>query len=130
MASRKIRGNAYTVEIKGLRELLYATDRLGGDIKKNTRRALREAAEPVRREAAARFSKYDTKSAASYGISVRRTGSVAVEQRLRRTTGRRPDYGRLQMSEALLPALHNNTETTTRLLSEALDRAAREWGQR
>ena len=88
-----------------MRELLAATDKAGSDIKKYTRDALRTAAEPIRDEAAVRFAPIDLKSASRFGISVLGSGKIRVEQRLRKTSGRHPEFGRLQMGRALIPAL-------------------------
>jgi hypothetical protein len=117
-----------TVRVKGLRSLLRATDAAGKDTKRLVRDELRKAAEPVRREAAVRFASTDARSAGRYGISVRRVGTVSVEQRLRRTTGQHPEFGRLQMRRALVPALEHNTERVVAQLDEALERLTREWG--
>ena len=102
---------AQAYRVVGLRELLHATDAMGKDTKKLVRGALREAAEPVRADAAARFLRYDEKSARKYGISVRRTGVVSVEQRLKKSANqarRRRNFGPLQMRKALVPALEDN----------------------
>lgn len=47
-----------------------------------------------------------------FGVSVRRTGSIFVEERKRKTTGLHPEFGTLQMKTALLPALADNARTT------------------
>jgi len=109
--------------VVGLRELLRATDAMGKDTKRLVRGKLREAAEPVRQDAAVRFASYDAKSAGKYGISVRRTGFVSVEQRLRRSSDasrRRPKFGTLQMKKALLPALADNGEQVEAKVNEAV----------
>ena len=119
---------AETIRVKGLRQLLRATDQADKNTKKLVRDELRKAAEPVRAEAMLRFAPYDPKSAARYGISVRRVGTVAVEQRLRRTTGLHPEFGRLQMRKALVPALEHNTERVVAEIDNALERLTIEWG--
>lgn len=91
------------------------------------RDGLREAAVPVRDEARARFARYDARSASRYGISVRRTGIVSVEQRLRRTTGKHPQFGSLQMRRALIPALQNNVDETIRRLDAEMAKWAARW---
>lgn len=118
---------ASTVRVKGLRSLLRATDAAGKDTKKLVRDELRRAAEPVRRDAAVRFARYDPRSASRYGVSVRRVGTVSVEQRLRRTTGQHPEFGALQMRAALVPALEAKQDEVVGHLEEALERLARRW---
>ena len=112
-----------TIRIHGLRELQRAAQRAGKEARKEVRAALRDAAEPVRRDATARFAVVDARSAAGYRVAVRQRG-VAVEQRLRKTTGKRPDYGSLQMTRALLPALQANAELIEREAEKAVDRIA------
>jgi hypothetical protein len=99
---------------------------MGKDTRRLVRGKLREAAEPVRQDAAERFMKYHPKSASKYGISVRRTGVVSVEQRLRKSadTGRRrSNFGPLQMQKALLPALADNGALVEAKVGEAVSLA-------
>lgn len=112
------------VKIRGLREFIRATDRAERDTKRLVREELKEAAEPVRAEAERRFSTIDAQSAAGYAVSVRRAGLVLVLQRLRKTTGLRPDYGALQMRDALLPALAAKEGQVEHALERAVDRIA------
>jgi hypothetical protein len=119
-----------TYRVEGLRSLIRATDAAGKETKKLVRDDLRRVAEPVKQSAQARFARYDARSASRYGISVRRTGYVSVEQRLRRTTGHHPQYGSLQMRKALIPALEDNTDNIVAGLEQALDRWARKWEAR
>jgi hypothetical protein len=112
-----------TVRVRGLREFQRAAARAGKESRTEVRAALREAAEPVRSEAVALFTPVDARSAAGYRVAVRQRG-VAVEQRLRKTTGRRPQYGALQMTRALLPALKRHEHTIERRVERALDRIA------
>lgn len=131
----KVRGQAWTVQVKGLQQLLRATDAAGGDIKKNTRRRLREAAEPVKQQAQRDLvAKFGPKPI-RVGVSVRRTGVVSVEQRKRRTTGRRAQFGTEQMTggksrRGFVPALEDNASNTERLLQKAVDDTFREWSSR
>lgn len=109
------------VKVKGLREFLRATDRAGRETKRLVREELRSAAEPVRAEAQRLFSDVDAGSAAGYAITVRKAGVVAVYQRRRKVTGLRPDYGALQMREALLPALGRKQAQVEARLQRAVD---------
>ena len=80
--------------------------------------ALREAAWPVQSDATSRLAKY--REIGPLGISVRARG-VSVEQRHPTVTGLRPDFGALQMTKGLIPALDANTEETYRGVEFALD---------
>ena len=93
-----------TLVVTGYRELLRACDRAGRETKKEVRDTFRRVGDIVKRDAAAKFFKYDVHSAAGYRTVVRVRG-VSVEQSLPRTTGLRPDFGALQMRKALEPAL-------------------------
>lgn len=110
-----------TIRVKGLREFVRAADAAGGRTKKIVRDRLREVAEPVLADARRKLSRYDERSASRLGISVRRAGTVSVEQRLRRTTGAHPQFGSLQMQEALIPALDENADRIEGRFEKAID---------
>ncbi|MFA4974746.1 MAG: hypothetical protein WC683_19255 [bacterium] len=117
-----------TVRVQGLRELIRACDASEKSVKKALRTKLRSAAEPVRRKAESLFSRYSTRTASRFGISVRRSGSVSVEQRLRKVTGLRPDWGSLQMREGLVPALDAEQAEVIRVFERILDEAMQDGG--
>ena len=100
----------YALKVRGLRELLAKTDAADKQTKRLVREGLREAAEPVRREAVRLFTPFDAKSAQNYRVVVRKAGTIRVEQRLRKTTGKHPEFGKLQMREALLPAAESKKD--------------------
>ena len=114
---------AGTVRVKNQREFLRACARADKATRKEVREALKKVGEPVRRDAAAAFSAVDRKSAAGYRVVVRQRG-VAVEQRYGRTTGQHPEFGRMQMTRALLPALAGNEDEIVRGMERALDEIA------
>lgn len=80
---------------------------------------LRKAAGLVRDEAQSRFMEYNEKAAEGYRVVMRARG-IDVEQKYRRVTGKRPDFGVLQMREALLPSLKDHEESTYALVEAAL----------
>jgi hypothetical protein len=109
--------------VSGLSELLKASKAMGSATNKEVREAFREAGDIVKVDAVPRLAKYSTKSAAGFKVRVRQRG-VAVEQSLLKTTGKRPDWGSLQMRKALLPAV---TKTMPELEAEfvkAIDKVA------
>lgn len=118
---------AGTVRVKGLKELQRDFRKLDRETAKEVRQGLREAAEPVRQEAQALFSSIDASSAAGYKVRVRQRG-VAVEQSRRRKTGKRPDYGSLQMRRALLPALGRRQDEVIKGVDKTLGKLAGENG--
>lgn len=109
-----------TIRVEGLREFIRAADTADKATSKIVRATLREAAVPVRDQATSRFEAKFPGRPAKFGISVRRTGTVTVEERIRRTTGLRPGYGGIQMRFALLPALDANVGETTKRLERAV----------
>lgn len=116
----------YTIKVEGLRELIARGDNaVNKDMRKLVRGGLRKAAEPARREAARLFTKYDRESAARFAVTVRKTGVVNVEQRLRRTTGLRPDFGRLQIRKALLPGFQNTYPEVVSSMQRQVDEIGR-----
>lgn len=122
-------GTRIRVDDSDLRALLRATDNAGKETKKLVRSELRKAAEPALVDARARLRPISVKSAGKLGISIRKVGTVTVEQRLRRTTGLRKDFGALQMRKSLLPALAENADEVTDALADVLDRQLAAWGR-
>ncbi len=112
---------ASAIHVKGYRETMRAFQQADKDARKELRAALKEVGEVVRRDAAARFASTSGRTAAGYRTAVRQRG-VAVEQRLAKTTGLRPDYGALQMRRALIPARSENLEELDAAMEAALDR--------
>jgi hypothetical protein len=115
---------AQALRVKGLRELIRATDKSTKQLKKGTRDALRRAGDIVRVDARDRFADVDARSAAGYRTVVRQRG-VSVEQSIGRTTGKRPDYGAKQMREALSPALDAKSGEVEKEFEAVLDEIAR-----
>jgi hypothetical protein len=112
-----------TVRVKGLRDFMRATTKAERETKKAVRDKLKEAGDIIRQDASERFSSISVKSAA--GLRTRaRMGSVFVEQSLRKTTGLRPDFARLQMRRGLEPALEAKSDEVERRLEKAMDELA------
>jgi len=110
-----------TLQIKGYTQLMQALAQADKASRKAVRDELRQAAEHVRLDGAMLFAPTDARSAAGYRTRVRQRG-VAVEQSLRKTTGKHPNYGGLQMRRALEPALDRNEDRTVREMEAALER--------
>jgi hypothetical protein len=110
-----------TVRIRGLRELNAAFRKVEKELRKDLRDELKAAGEVVRPVASSLFSPIDARSAAGYRVRVRARG-VAVEQSLARTTGQHPQYGRLQMERALMPALDQKEGEVFDLMDGMLNR--------
>lgn len=106
--------------VHGYREFMRACAHAPKEAKREVRLILREAGESVRRNATERFDAYSTKSAHGYRVAVRTRG-ITVEQSLRKTTGRNPQWGALQMRKALLPALSHERQAFERDMEHAVD---------
>ena len=112
-----------SVKVKGLRELRREFKRVSKDADKEVRDGLKQAAAPVREEAANLFERYDARSAAGYRVSVRGR-VVTVQQSRRRTTGQHPEFGALQMRRALIPALQRREDEVVEGVERVLDQLA------
>lgn len=108
------------VEYAGLTDLVRSLHELGGEVERGVKDELRRVGEVVRADADQRFAKYSEKTAAGFRVRVRAAGLVQVEQSLRKTTGRRPDFGARQMTKALLPAADENLERAAEGIDERI----------
>lgn len=122
-----------TLRVDGLRELLRVTDQLPKDVKRGIRDELRKVAEPVRDDATTLFLANVSANAEKtrYGISVRRTGTISVEQRRKGRSGRksakRPKFTDLVMARSLAPSLERNEGEIVRGFNRVLDSLERRW---
>lgn len=119
---------AGAVRVKGLKELHRDFRKMSKELSKDLDKELKKAAEPVREEAASRFQAYSPSSASGFRVRTKGFGRVFVEQRKRRTTGKRPDYGSLQMRRALLPALGSKQDDVVKAVDRMLGRLGGEYG--
>jgi hypothetical protein len=109
-----------TIVVTGYSGMMKALLRADKDEKKYVRSVFREVGQEIRQDAASLFEPYDRKTAAGYRVYVRQRG-VAVEQSLRKTTGKHPEFGSLQMVKALVPALEEDAPHLERGMEHALD---------
>ena len=121
-------GGTVTVKVKGLRELNSALKRYDRALQKDLEVGLREAAQAVADNARSRFSAIDSRSAGGFRPRLRGFGRVVVEQRYRRTTGKHPEFGSLQMRRALLPAMREEEPVVIKEIEHLLDVLGREEG--
>jgi hypothetical protein len=108
------------IAIYGLAQLLKASKDAGSVTNREVRAALAQSGEIVRADAATRLAHYNAKSAQGLKVRVRQRG-IGVEQSLRKTTGRRADWGKLQMKKALLPAVESKLPEVEAEFEKALD---------
>lgn len=111
---------ASTVRVRGYRETARAFNRMSGALGPTLTAGLKEAAEPVAREAQSLVSQYAGAKTSTIGprVSVR---GVYVTQRARKKTGLRADFGALQMTRAFIPALEHHVDEVEAGAARALE---------
>ena len=119
---------AEAVRVEGLRALERALRASDKDSLKALRKELREAGKLVSTEARTRFSGVHPYSAMGIRPRTRSGLTVTVEQTRKRTTGKRPDFGALQMRRALVPALEDQRDKVEERVERAIDRVGRSHG--
>jgi hypothetical protein len=115
--------------IRGLGSVQRAFDDFAADVTEGLPQALAEAGELVRKDAYDRFAPISPASAAGFKVRVRKRGAV-VAQGKRKKTGQRPDFGRLQMTRALRPALSSNEAEAVRIVRRMVDDACRDFNRK
>jgi hypothetical protein len=119
---------AGSVKVKGLRQMHRAFKNYDGALKRELEDELRAAGTIVATSARAKFVGIDQRSSAGFKSKTKGFGRVVVQQSRRKTTGRRPDFGSLQMRRALLPAVAENEPQVLRAVEGMLDRIGRKEG--
>lgn len=115
------------VRVKGLRELQRDIGRVDKQLRSELGKELKKLAEPVAADASRRVARFGEKTAAGI-VAGRRGGGAVVRQRLRKVTGKRGDFGALQMRTALIPALEAHEEEVVHGVEDLLDRLTSEAG--
>jgi hypothetical protein len=115
------------IRVEGLTELIQALHVVDRGLEKEVREGLREGGQKVQGRATARFMRYGVKTARGFKTIVRQRG-VSVEQSLRKTTGLRPEWGKVQMVKGLLPALDDEAEVVAELVEKRVGGLLRRHG--
>jgi len=118
---------ANTLRVKGLRELNRALLRSDRELQKSVRKEIREVARIVADDARARFMPTDPRTSMGMRPQVRGGFRAVAEQRRRRTTGKHPEFGVLQMRRAFLPALAAKEDEVLERFERILDRLEDGW---
>jgi hypothetical protein len=109
-----------TVRVEGLRELLRVTDQLPKDVKRG-----------VRNEQLFLANVSDDSRKTRYGVSVRKVGTISVEQRVkgkdRNPRRRRPKFTDLVWDKSLEPAAARNERAVMDGFNRVLDGLERRW---
>src|SRR6266540_4003609 len=121
-------GATPAVRIKGLNELRMAFKEMDAALYRELGKELKQVAEVVAVDARRRFSVVDHHSASGYKPRLHGKRGVSVDQTLRKVTGKRGDYGALQMRRALIPALQSHESELVSGVERMLDRLEREHG--
>lgn len=117
---------AGTVRIKGYREAMRALESIKRGAGKALLGGLMEAAEPVRKDWVSRLERYPGASTSTIGPKALTKG-IVVQQRKRKVTGQRADFGSLQMRHGF-DALESKQDETLKLAEKAMDDLTREEG--
>jgi hypothetical protein len=115
------------VIVTGYLEADRAFRNLSSELSGEFRDEMRSAAEPIAASARSKLSRYRGASVQTIRPIATARG-VVVRQTARKVTGRRSDFGALQMTRALIPALNENENAVVQGLERALDRLTREDG--
>lgn len=99
------------IHVTGYREVIAALGRVSNESRPVLIGALKEAAWPVASDSKSRLKRYQGISLQTITPRVSTRG-VFVTQRAKKVTGRRGDFGALQMTKGLMPALEDNREET------------------
>lgn len=119
------------LRVLGLSELIAALNAVDRDLAKDLRAGLKEAGEVVARGVREKLMELfpaPARSAAGVVVRVRSAGLVTVEQKYRKTTGKRPDWGVTQMKDAFLPAADERQELAAQHIEAVVDNTARDHG--
>lgn len=116
-----------TVRITGLRQTIAAFRVLEAGIRAELLAELRKPAEVVAESARGKLARYTGISLGTIGPRVSARGSF-VTQRARKVTGQRGDFGALQMTHGLIPALEEHEPEIVEAAELALDKLTRETG--
>lgn len=108
-----------TVHLEGYRETMRSLERIQHGAGKAVLGGLIEAAEPVRASWVRKLSRYRGASTSTISPKVVRKG-VLVVQRKKKVTGRRPDFGTLEMRLGLF-SLAEQAPATLKAVEKALD---------
>jgi hypothetical protein len=111
---------AAKVHLEGYKETIRALNKINKDAKKRVFVTLATAAEPVAGTARDKISRYQGASLTTIMPRATMRG-VFVVQNARKVSGLRPDFGKLQMMEGLIPALDEHEDTIVREVELALD---------
>lgn len=121
-----------TIRFEGVREAAQALKEIDADLLRNLREQMREVGNVIRDDARARAMPVNSKTAMGYSTTTsllsQSAALVSVRQRVRRTTGKRPDYGSYQMRHFLLPARAAQTERAYEILEKGAYKLLREHG--
>lgn len=114
---------ADAVRVEGIPELLRKLDEFDKGFKREFQKELRAVGEPIAADIRGRVSRFGPKTEGGVRPATR-VGALYVKQTVGRTTGRRGDFGALQMRTAFLPALDGAKPGVIRGLDDMLGRLA------
>lgn len=115
------------VHVRGYRECISALNKVNREVSKETKAALKDAADPVAASSREKLARYQGASLGTIGPRVTTQG-VFVTQRAKKVTGKRGDFGALQMTRGLMPALDEHGDEIEHGVVAAFDTLVRSSG--
>lgn len=112
------RGN-FTVHVKGYREVNRALKAVDDGAGKAVLDGLKEAANPIAGDANRRLARFQ---GVGQVVSRATRSGVFIRQSKRKRTGKRPDFGALQMRDGLIPAAEAGERDLVSRVDDALGR--------
>lgn len=110
----------YRLHVTGLREVNRALNGVDKGTAKAMRDGFKHAAEPVASDARSRLSRYRGISLGTIRPRVSSSG-VFIRQGRGKRTGKRPDFGSLQMRQGLIPAAEHGAPEFEHAIERSLD---------
>jgi hypothetical protein len=108
----------FTVRVEGWREAARALDRVNRDAKRSILSGIAEGARPIADDANERLGRYRGIGRITTRSNV---SGVFVQQSHRKVTGKRGDFGALQMRRGLIPAAEQEQPHVVASIERALD---------
>ena len=116
-----------TIRVHGIREVNAAFRQIDKKLAREFGNDLKKAADPVVQGARSKETRWA--GAKIETIRAKRSGPrVFVEQSAHKVTGKRPDFGALQMAEALVPALDEASGEVFDSVEQVLNKYAKSAG--
>lgn len=114
---------SYSVRVENYRETMRALNKVDKGIRDLFKDAFKEVGQPIAEDVAQRLVGFQGISLGTIGPKVTTKG-MFITQRKRKVTGKRGDFGSLQMTRGFLPAAEDNQDRVDEELEKVFERLA------